>query len=89
MELPEGAINANSIEEAYGLAGERGADTLYIAGGRSVYEQFMDDADRMELTEIKEEYEGDTEFPAVDWSRWEEVERDERDELDFVEYESV
>jgi len=52
-----------------------------------VYEQFVSRADRLAITEIHAEYEGDTYFPTVDWEAWRETDRDETDDLAFVEYE--
>ncbi|PSP76446.1 dihydrofolate reductase [Halobacteriales archaeon QS_1_68_20] len=102
LDLPEGAVHANSIPSALDAAREAlsadaaedadgdgpGADrTVYVVGGASVYEQFLPLADRLVLTEIPLEPEGDTYFPAVDWSQWAAVERDDRGDLSFVTYE--
>ena len=59
---------------------------VFVAGGASVYEQFLPVADRMVLTEIHESYDGDTVFPEWDESEWREVERESHDELSFVTY---
>lgn len=83
----ESVREANSLEEAREIAEEEGFSELYVAGGASVYEQFLEAADRIELTRIHDEYDGDTRFPEVDWSKWEEVSRDEREELSFVSFE--
>ena len=91
LDLPPGAVVANSVAEAIDLAdadaAERGVDVVYVAGGGRVYEQFLPHATRLVLTEIHESYEGDTRFPAFDEDEWTEVERDERDAFDFVTYE--
>ncbi|MFB6241527.1 MAG: dihydrofolate reductase [Candidatus Nanosalina sp.] len=76
---------AGSMDEAYSIAEDHG-DLVFIAGGASVYEQALPDADRIELTRIHGEPEGDTYFPEVDWSNWREVERDGREELSFITY---
>ncbi|SDY20129.1 dihydrofolate reductase [Halobellus clavatus] len=93
LDLPESAVVANSIEEALELArddaAERGVDTVYVAGGGRIYEQFLQRASRLVLTEINEAHDGDTRFPAWDDAAWTEVERDERDGFDFVTYERV
>ena len=82
----ESARVANSLDEAWNIAEETGNEKVFIIGGASVYEQTIEKADRMILTEIHEEYDGDTFFP--DWNRenWNEVSRDERGEFSFVEY---
>lgn len=65
-------------------------NTVYVAGGESVYEAFVSRADRLELTEIHKEYEGDTYFPEwpPDEQRWSERERVENGEISFVTLES-
>jgi dihydrofolate reductase len=64
-----------------------GDDHVYVFGGAEVYAQTLDHADRLELTEVHAEPEGDTFFPAVDWSEWTEVAREHNDGFDFVTYE--
>ncbi|WP_117595228.1 dihydrofolate reductase [Haloprofundus halophilus] len=89
MDLPEGAIHADSVDAAMDAARElvgEGDGTVFVVGGATVYEQFLPRADRLVLTEIHESFEGDTEFPAFDRDSWVEVARDERGEFDFVEY---
>ena len=62
-------------------------DEAYVIGGQSIYEQFIDDVDRMILTEIPGEYEGDTYFPEWDESEWDVVDRESSGELVFATYE--
>ena len=63
-------VVASSIEEALSLAdGE-----IMIAGGKSVYAQFLERADRIYLTIIDEEFKGDVYFPDFDKKEWETVE---------------
>ncbi len=61
---------ANSIDEALSLA----SGQVMVAGGRSVYEQFLKIADRIYLTRIDKEFEGDVYFPKIDEKEWELVE---------------
>jgi len=79
LDLPEGAVVANGIEEAIGLAAadaaDRGVDEAYVIGGATVYEQFLDRADRLVLTEIPERPDGDTRFPDWNAGEWTETER--------------
>lgn len=91
LDLPEGAVQAEHLDEALDLAAadarERGVDEVFVAGGARVYEQFLPVADRLRLTEIADAYEGDTRFPERDAEEWVEVARDEREDLAFVVYE--
>lgn len=77
---------AGSVEEALALAYTEEAETAYVAGGGSVYEQFLPVADELVLTEIHTVYEGDTKFPEWDDNNWKEVDRDDHEELSFVTY---
>lgn len=76
---------AKSLEEAYSIA-EEIDDKVFIIGGASVYEQVLPEADRMILTEVKKEVDGDTFFPEFDREEWDEKEREEHEEFDFVTY---
>ncbi|QCC48932.1 dihydrofolate reductase [Halobellus limi] len=93
LDLPEGAVLANSVadalERAEADAEERGVETAYVAGGGRVYEQFLPYATRLVLTEIDGAYEGDTRFPVWNDEEWIETSRESHDEFDFVTYERV
>ncbi len=99
LDLPEGAVVANDVTGAVVLAAadaaDRGVDEAYVIGGAAVYEQFLDLADRMVLTEVPGRPDGDTRFPDWDPDAWREVDREvvpdaETDgdgDLSFVTYE--
>lgn len=80
---------ASSVDEALAIAHTEYADEVYVAGGATVYEQYLHVADRIEMTEIHDTYDGDAEFPEWDRRNWVEVNRDDRDELSFVTYERI
>lgn len=87
LSLPEGAVQADSLEAAIERAESTGTDVAYVAGGAEVYEQFLPRADRIHWTEIHEAHEGDTHFPDFDREAWEEVEREDHEDLSFIVYE--
>ena len=65
------------------------AERIFIGGGAAVYEQFLPLADRMELTLVEGDYEGDTFFPPFEHlvgDVFEIVEEDRRDGFRFVTY---
>jgi dihydrofolate reductase len=65
-----GAEVAASLENALNLAAS--AATVFIIGGEQIYAQAMAVADRLEITEVDLEPEGDAWFPAiatVDWKK--------------------
>ncbi len=46
-----------------------------MIGGAEIYQQWMDIADRLEVTEVHARPEGETYFAAIDAANWEEVAR--------------
>jgi dihydrofolate reductase len=60
---------------ALGDALRRSATEIAVIGGAEIYAQWMDSADRLEVTEVHARPEGDTFFPAIDPADWEEVTR--------------
>lgn len=77
---------AGSVDEAVDAAARTGGRTAYVAGGGTVYEQFLPLADELLLTELDATYPGDTTFPAVTRSDWTETARERHDEFDIVRY---
>ncbi len=62
-----------------GRAGDalrRFATEIAVIGGAEIYAQWMDCADRLEITEVHARPEGDTRFAAIDAAIWEEVARE-------------
>ncbi|MDY6789072.1 MAG: dihydrofolate reductase [Candidatus Nanohaloarchaea archaeon] len=85
MEVPEKVVNANSIEEALQAAEDTGKEKVFVIGGGSVYRQFLEKADRMVITFVDTEVDGDTYFPEWDDENWREVSRESSGDLEFVE----
>ncbi len=65
---PAGVLVAHSIEQALEIAA--GDDEVFVAGGGQIYQQLLPRADRLYLTSIHEEFEGDTNFPEFEESDW-------------------
>jgi dihydrofolate reductase len=80
---PEGVTVAGSLDEAKEVAGE-GAVVCF--GGGEVYTQLIDTAERLEITEIEADLEGDVCFPSIDPDRWRETGRVQRDGYSWVTY---
>lgn len=70
----EGAEVVHDIEAALALAG-RDEEELMVIGGASFYEQMLSRADRLYLTYVHADIEGDAWFPRFDAAQWREVER--------------
>lgn len=83
----DGVEVAGSMPVALDLAaGGRGGEDVFVIGGGQIYSLAMPLADRLLITEVDLEPEGDVSFPRIDRSEWVEVSRDERDGFAFVEY---
>lgn len=72
--IHSGLYYAESIGEGIDLgqkiARQCDADQIFIAGGGEIYKQTMGLIDRLYLTLIHRNYEGDTFFPKFDWDDW-------------------
>lgn len=84
---PEGAEVAATPEEALALCGD--APEVAVIGGGEIYRLFWPLVDRLYLTEVDLEVDGDTHFPAVSPAEWREVGREvhprgEKDTASFI-----
>lgn len=68
-----------ALEVARRLAKGRQADEVMIVGGGEIYRAALPVADRVYLSEIHAEPEGDTRFPTLDSRIWRETSRERRD----------
>jgi dihydrofolate reductase len=80
----QGVTVTHSVEQA--LEAARDSPEVVVFGGAEVYEQFIGQADRLEITHIRDEIDGDTHFPVIDPAVWREVGREERGGFDWVSY---
>ena len=71
----DGCICVHSLEEALNAAD----GDVFIAGGSAVYQEAVMLADRMYLTEIQAEFDGDRFFPAFDEMLFEKISEEEID----------
>jgi dihydrofolate reductase len=85
----EGVTVVHTLEEAIRLAAQAGDDEPFIAGGAEIFAMAIHRADRMYLTRVHADVEGDTVFPEFDdVSEWhltdsEHFEADEKNEYPF------
>jgi dihydrofolate reductase len=64
----EGLTWVTSLDDAISAAGE--AEEIMVIGGGRIYEQMLARADRLYLTHIDAEVEGDTQFPDYEPDEW-------------------
>ena len=65
----EGAVRAGSAEEALALAASDAEDWIWVIGGAELFARTVDAADRLVVTELDVDVEGDTFAPprTADW----------------------
>src|SRR5690554_1475013 len=64
----DGAEVAHSVDEALSLASEPATATVWVIGGAQIFASAIERADRLEVTQIRERFDGDTTAPAIDES---------------------
>jgi len=82
-----GVLTAKSLQNALLKAG--GEKDIFIIGGGEIYRQSISYADKMYITEVDMEVEGDTTFPEIDKNRWSLQEEVDFKEGKFLTYERV
>ena len=65
----DGCTMAYSIEEAIFLCPKN--EECFVMGGGMVYRQFLEIADKLYITFVHKEFDADTFFPEIDFSKWE------------------
>lgn len=89
-----GAVIARSLEQAVKRAGDD--QEIFLIGGGQVYRETLEKADRLYLTMVHAEVDGDTYFPEIHLTQWQLVDRerhsaDDKNEHDysFIVYDRV
>lgn len=87
-------IVVNELEDAIDIAHKSGEKELFIVGGEQIYKLAMPVTERIYLTRIHADLDGDTFYPELDMNTWEEVFIDRRKadennpyDYDFIVYE--
>ena len=64
----DGVIWKDSLESAVDFV--RGSEEIMLIGGGQLFNEYLSQADRLYLTEIQTELDGDTFFPSINWDEW-------------------
>jgi dihydrofolate reductase len=76
----EGVRCVSSLEEALQVAAQtvsmEPAEEAVVIGGSEIYQAALPLADRLYITEVHANVEGDTVLPRVEWDDWREVRRE-------------
>ena len=84
----ERVVVAHSLEEVNKHCNE--LEENFVIGGENIFRLFLPHAERMELTHVRGNYEGDAFFPEVNWNEWQTRMRADKNmqgyEFSFVQY---
>ncbi len=64
----DGVIWKDSLESAVDFV--RDSKEIMLIGGGQLFNEYLSQADRLYLTEIQTELDGDTFFPSINWDEW-------------------
>ncbi len=84
----EGCRTFKSVNECIEAAKEYDK-TLFFIGGGQIYAEVIDMVDELHLSFVKGEFDGDTYFPEIDFSKWEETETKEFDQFTYKKYKKL
>ena len=84
---PARAMLASTLNDAILKAGD--AEEVFVIGGAELYRQALPIADRLYLTEIDQDFEGDASFPDIEKSNWEEASRESQNSTSGIRYSFV
>ena len=79
-----GATVLSSLQEA--IRHCAGHEKIFICGGSSIYREALAFANKIELTVINKQYEGDVFFPPIDPQQWEKSNTRDFDGFSFISY---
>jgi dihydrofolate reductase len=82
----ESAHHASGIDDAVATVESLGSDHAYVIGGAGIYDLFQPVINRMVLSRIPSEYDGDTYFPDWDTDEWTLVDRTPYDSFTLEEW---
>lgn len=77
----ESAHGASGVDDAVAVVESLGGDRAYVIGGAGIYDLFHPVVDRMVLSRIPGEYEGDAYFPEWDPDEWDLIDRVDYDDF--------
>ncbi len=83
---PPGVLTFASLNAALDYCRRQNEQSVFIIGGRKVYEAALPLADKLFVTEVHRRVTGDTKFPNYNRHEWRETARENGPECSFVEY---
>lgn len=81
--------NVEVIQDLVSFLEVKHDEEIFIIGGSQVYKTSLIYADRLYITHVNEEFEGDAYFPKIDFSKYELIKKRDSGVLSFCVYEKV
>lgn len=69
-QVPENCFVFQSIDQAIIFAKDKNQEKLFVIGGGEIYKQTIDLATELSITEVRESFEADAYFPAINKNVW-------------------
>lgn len=85
-QAPAGVRVFNSLDEAWDKLKN---EDVFVCGGANIYGQTINRVDKLYITWINQEPEGDVFFPAIDKKIWQETWREDHKGYSFVKYSKI
>lgn len=85
--VPEGVEVFGTLDEAF-HAHEKD-EIIFAIGGARIFAEALPKADRLYITHVDKEYEGDVYFPEVDWTSFSKVKEEQHDGFSFADYHRI
>lgn len=83
----DGTVAARNVDEALEAARQTGDNEVFVIGGAEIYKQILPYADKLYITKVMHDFDGDVFFPEIgnEWKVEEESEvfHDEQSGLDY------
>ncbi|HMI79939.1 MAG TPA: dihydrofolate reductase [Ferruginibacter sp.] len=84
----EGVIVASDLEDAFKKAAETNCKETFIIGGGEIFRLSIEVADKIYMTRVHTELDGDTFFPVIDENKWnlisnQDLKADEKHKFDY------
>ena len=81
--VPDGVVIYNNIKDAIKQYND---EEIFVIGGAGIYNQTINLADKLYITWVDKEVDGDAFFPKIEDKMWKEQKREKHDGFSFVEY---
>ncbi|MBI4049286.1 MAG: dihydrofolate reductase [Candidatus Doudnabacteria bacterium] len=86
FQAPQGVLVFHDLDSALKELA-KDTDELMIAGGGQIFSQLADKVDKIYMTHVHRDVEGDVMFPDIDLSKWKKVSEEPHEEFTWTTYE--